>query len=326
MSTTTIQINKRNATLDVMKIICAILVVLGHVMSVYTPYAAIEMPEKSSIIIKLWRFIYSFHMPAFIAISGAIYSINKCKRQTNFLLFIQKKWKRLFIPYLVFLFLYTLPIMSFIQNGINFHQFFYEYILAANPRHLWYLFTLFFIFIIYDYFYKEITNNLINSFFIFLLIYLSTRYLPSTFQLYNITKFLIYFHLGCFLPSAKKILERDINILTLPLFLIIYILTFKMYNPLACLIIASGGILTIYCLSHFISKYLNNDTISYYAKNTYGIYLFHTMINYLIFHYIFKMHLNPIFMTLVITIICWFLSSYLTDIARKIHLSWIIGE
>lgn len=99
-----------------------------------------------------------------------------------------------------------------------------------------------------------------------------------------------------------------------------------MYNPLACLIIASGGILTIYCLSHFISKYLNNDTISYYAKNTYGIYLFHPMINYLIFHYIFKMHLNPIFMTLVITIICWFLSSYLTDIARKIHLSWIIGE
>lgn len=309
-----------------MKIICAILVVLGHVMSVYTPYAAIEMPEKSPIIIKLWELIYSFHMPTFIAISGAIYSINKGKKQTDFLIFTQKKVKRLFIPYLVFLFFYTLPIMSFIQNGITFHQILYDYILAENPRHLWYLFTLFFIFIIYDYFYKEIIANLINAFFIFLLIYLSTKYLPSTFQLYNIAKFLIYFHIGCLLPFAKKLLDRNTNIITLPLFLIIYILTFRMHNPLASLIIAIGGILAIYCLSHFMSKYLNNNTISYYAKNTYGIYLFHPMINYLIFHYILNIHLNPIFMTIVITIICWLLSSYLTDITRKIHLSWIIGE
>lgn len=65
-------IEKRDNTIDVMKVMCMMLVVIGHVVSVYTPFSYVKMPVNS-VLVLVWKLIYSFHMPSFVAISGALF-------------------------------------------------------------------------------------------------------------------------------------------------------------------------------------------------------------------------------------------------------------
>jgi acyltransferase len=74
--------NKQYAWLDALKGFGIMCVVLGHTAS---PYG------------KLAKFIFSFHMPLFFFIAGTTFNYEKYKH--SFPLFIQKKAKRLLVPY-----------------------------------------------------------------------------------------------------------------------------------------------------------------------------------------------------------------------------------
>lgn len=81
---------KRLATLDIARMVCIILVVIGH----YDPSNA---PVQYNNLLKV---IYTFHMPVFLFISGYLYIVTRREEET-FAAFIIKKIKRLAIPYLV---------------------------------------------------------------------------------------------------------------------------------------------------------------------------------------------------------------------------------
>ena len=79
----------RLAALDIARMVCIILVVIGH----YDPSNA---PSHYS---NMLGVIYTFHMPVFLFISGYLYIITR--KDKSFYTFITKKIKRLAIPYLV---------------------------------------------------------------------------------------------------------------------------------------------------------------------------------------------------------------------------------
>lgn len=84
---------KRDRSIDFLKGIAAILVIVGHVIQ----YGSIAKPYSEDVI---YRIIYSFHMPLFMFLSGytAWFSLRKTNSSARFIL---KRFKQLMIPFLV---------------------------------------------------------------------------------------------------------------------------------------------------------------------------------------------------------------------------------
>ena len=97
---------------DILRIILVILVVIGHgsYYDIITKYGGIkygQMMELASIsdtlfhrlVNSLTRFIYTFHMPLFIALSGSLFVL---KKDLSTMEFIKAKAKRLLVPFLLY--------------------------------------------------------------------------------------------------------------------------------------------------------------------------------------------------------------------------------
>lgn len=327
-------IEKRDNTIDVMKVMCMMLVVIGHVVSVYTPFSYVKMPVNS-VLVLVWKLIYSFHMPSFVAISGALFFLLKQRgKYNNLSQFVYNKVHRLLIPYFCLAFFMVIPIMYYIGESISYDNILNNYIFAENPRHLWYLYMLFFIFIISNAFYDVIQKRpMITMFCLFVIFYLGA-YFPLRFQLYNIFKYIFYFYLGGVLYENRNALNIKINLPIQVAFLfVVFLLLFflhektKMINSQtgSMLLALSGMILLFYC-----SKTISKFKIPFYnrlSKNSYGIYLFHPMLNYLIFYYFGeKVISNPYITCIIVSIVITVISVFITEFLRKCKLRFIIGE
>ena len=90
--------------------------------------------------------IYLFHMPLFMAISGALFALQTKKgRWSGFGTFAEAKWQRLMIPYLVFTLFYLVPLkyLSGYFGQTNFLMAEGSQLTLLGNSHLWYLYTLF---------------------------------------------------------------------------------------------------------------------------------------------------------------------------------------
>ena len=98
--------------LDYLKIIGVLLVVIGHCTSIYTGGWVFTSPVKSSVYGLIASYVYTFHVPMLVFVSGAIYyycRINKGKYSSLKSLIINK-FKRLILPFLFIGILYSIPI------------------------------------------------------------------------------------------------------------------------------------------------------------------------------------------------------------------------
>lgn len=114
---------KREYYFDNAKFILIFLVVFGHFIQPFI--------DDHKIIMTIYHFVYSFHMPAFILVSG--YFAKGFKKEG----YIKKTAKKLLIPYLIFQLIYTIY-YYFLYNGqsLLFEPF--------NPQwSLWFLISLF---------------------------------------------------------------------------------------------------------------------------------------------------------------------------------------
>ena len=96
--------SKKVEQYELIKVIAIILVVLAHITRMYTGEGVVNPLNESLILNYLTKFIYSFHMPLFVAVSGAIYYYVKVKlnKYNDNKIFVKNKAKRLLIPYMVF--------------------------------------------------------------------------------------------------------------------------------------------------------------------------------------------------------------------------------
>lgn len=103
-----------------MRNLLVILVVVGHATyyDIITPFGGIQygmiMEEAGiqntvfhSLASELTNFIYTFHMPVFIALLGSLFAIGKTIKASAFII---KKAKRLLIPFFVVWLCWNMPI------------------------------------------------------------------------------------------------------------------------------------------------------------------------------------------------------------------------
>lgn len=118
--------NQRLAYIDNLRGILMLLVIIGHSIQFY------DTDFDHNII---FRYIYSFHMPLFMCISGFV-----CYHQKDSLDTIKKRFRQLIIPFITW---------SVILYGINIgNAQIYDYFLHPD-RSLWFLWALFFITVIF---------------------------------------------------------------------------------------------------------------------------------------------------------------------------------
>lgn len=113
----------RNPYFDNAKALLIIFVVLGHTIS--------GVFEENRMITSIYMFIYLFHMPAFILVSGYF------SKRVGSYKEILKLVKKLLIPYLIFQIIYTVYYTKFFGDNIDFS--------IMDPRWaLWFLLSTFF--------------------------------------------------------------------------------------------------------------------------------------------------------------------------------------
>ena len=127
-----------------------ILVVLGH--------SGFEEASVMGNLKALHTYIYSYHMPLFFFISGYLYALtNSNFPQIPFQRFMKKKFLRLYIPYIIlgtiiFLIKYTFSGLSHTERFFSINDFLLMFIAPhwnnSTMGYLWYIVTLFFLFLI----------------------------------------------------------------------------------------------------------------------------------------------------------------------------------
>lgn len=225
-SNTQIAVKQKDETLDIMKVVTMALVVIGHVANMYKLTSVAPPLLSSTFIVNLSNVIYTFHMPAFFAISGSVFYICIQKgKYSNFGKFTMNKAKRLLVPYVFFALLYVFPCMYIIGavKGNISSYIVSSYIYSTNSRHLWYLLTLFEIFILF-YFISKFSNKKYCKAYILTtacIMYAFSFIVTNLFQVNSCLHYILYFSIGfLYLHTNKQIGSFKTLILSSVLFTI----------------------------------------------------------------------------------------------------------
>jgi fucose 4-O-acetylase-like acetyltransferase len=199
--------NKENLLSNIVLIrtFAILIVVLGHSMIVYSNNWPIFEPKiQCNFFNSVKKYIDVFQMPLFIFVSGYIYHFVKVekKKYPDFLPFLNNKFKRLIIPYLCIAIFYVLPIRLLIHyapyqgEGLG-TLLFGNVLLSKDIGHLWYLPTLFFIFILF-YLLENLFSKipwLINIVILTGISCISVLF-PNILNISNVAQYLLFFYLG----------------------------------------------------------------------------------------------------------------------------------
>lgn len=329
---------KKTEIYDIVKVMSMLLVVFEHVFRMYTP-TGVYTPRNASIFLNYAaEYLTIFLMPLFMFLSGAIYHF--CVSQGKYeqkLLFVKNKIKRLLIPYLLCGFFCVAPVMQMLQiDRSGYLKYWYNGILLVrNSRHLWYLAALFWIYIfamLLSFLWEKPKGKM-------LLICLScicTLYaykLPRTFQIRAAFQYQFYFLLGLFFDAYYEKIEsaffryRYRFICMFALLPVYFIwnpnrLTDVFYKCMGILMMVSLGQWFVMCKSDI----LENNIYKILARDSFGIYLFHPMIIYVLFYLWKDADVSPFFLSGVIIVISLILSILLTVFMRKYKMKAWIGE
>ena len=281
-------IKQQNSLLDwvtIAKGFGIILVVVGHFL-----------PKQMTpdYYIHLKNLIYTFHMPLFFLLAGLLY--NHQKYSYNELVY--NKIKRLVYPFIsvaVFFF-----IIKFIA-GLFFQMkhpmtLAHVFIILTNPREsymslLWFVYTLFLIFITYPIIRKYLSNNFIilGIFIVLNLVpFLHNNNLYTSTVLGDFFAYIPFFIGGVILREYTSLKEISINgkPLTIMVYLILFSILYWLMSEFkevyyAKFILGVIGSFLIFNISYFISTFSKKNilkvTLLYTGISSMTIYLFHNL-------------------------------------------------
>lgn len=298
---------KKLDNIDLVKTIMMVLVVLYHSLRYFTGdwFNIYGDAPISNYAIYITAFLKMFHVPSFCMALGFLYYYLKFEKNKYKILKdnIYNKIKRLLIPCISTIVLWALPIgMIFYKYSVK--EIIYKFVLMASPVQLWFLIALFNIFCIAFIFPKKI--NLKNL----IIIYLISTICGSTldyfgihfFQIHTTIQYFLFFYLGGYIYKNKNTISTKkiiiCFIILIPLLIVrfsslncegvVYYLI-RMIEPLISVL----EIIVVYFLcTAFTKKYsLNNKLYLMISNNSFGIYLFHQQIIYIMI-YAFNKHVN----------------------------------
>ncbi|MCR1849934.1 acyltransferase [Paeniclostridium sordellii] len=301
-----VKLNKLNH-ISILRNIALICVVLGNAGCIYAGKWNFTVVNSDSKLLKyITDYIYSFHMPLFVFISGYIYNHSKetLYKYNSIKDFIIGKWKRLIIPYILTGIVFMIPLQTFFSVYEDKESFIVDkaikyIILAQRPGHLWYLLMLFNLFIIFTIIEERLNrNSVVFNLVILEIISMISIKLPNTYYISSAFYYLIYFYIGYILcrnvhrvkrtliNNSKKYLIANILLFNINYILINYIKVYGILTKLVILFLNSIiAILAIICLftytlkladnRYMLNKIIKNKNYKLINKHNFKIYLLH---------------------------------------------------
>ncbi|MBR6722834.1 acyltransferase [bacterium] len=284
--------SKRLFYIEILQAFGILCVFLGHALRIYHDGGWYFHKTQTILAFDIIdKFIYSFHMPLFMFLSGFLFYLNKDKIQ-NAWEYVLKRVKRLLLPFYLAGFLYVLPMICFINPLDKSIGFYYTSFLTLDYTwHLWFLIDLFIITLFFVLYYFKF--NKINKY-VLLVVLIGFNLLatigPSS-CLARIPKFAIFFYLGCLFVEHKDFIEKTLARyiwVILSIFAGAEILLYFAYKNV--LIDLSGAVLAIlsfYLLALKLSQKTNgqNKVVSFLSVNLLSLYIIHEPIMALILKY-----------------------------------------
>ena len=278
---------QREYWVDYTKVFACVLVVLGHLLQ---GLSRANIQWNNNLYDYINAFIYIFHMPLFMCLSGYLYKkYTKIKEWKEYFIFVKKKFINLGIPYVVFYISYVLINMLF-SSSVNSQKGIQDIlnILTDPMPPFWFLYALFFIFLVIptlEKIFKDNKNVIILTLF---LVHIINMYIQTGIYAIDIVaEYAIYFYFGAYLCDKLKSSYKSKNVTIL---LICFVILSLLYcyitlnniitnniTMLFKLILAIIGIIVNIQLFKNISKYIEKNNLFYLlSKYTFPIYLMHT--------------------------------------------------
>lgn len=319
---------------DLIKVSTEMLVVLLHITVMYTTHAAVPQITSSRVLSAVYSVLAAGSMPIFMCICGAVYRYClDVGKYGDRLKFVGTKFKRLMIPYFVFSAFVVAPVV--IKLGIvswTYPEFLlYGTLLGGLTRHLWFCMSLFFIFLMCAAFGKAIARIYppIMLLIVCLVSYSGTCFSSPYLQLHQTLYFTLYFYLGTLINSGWQrlapILRKHCVLCTMTgaaAWLSVLFMPQLRYIP------ALGAILFIFSVACSVNtdRLESSRVFRLLKRDSFGVYLLHPMILYLIFNTLRYSTANPYAVTVLCFVGVYALTLIITEIIRKLHLGVIIGE
>ena len=267
---------KRLIGIDVMQGIAMVLVVLGHHLFSF-------MPEWYK---HMFVWIYTFHMPLFIFISGFLtrYSYKGVNSWKEYKQYVTKRLKKFFLPFLIVGTIGTFATWNFndvnvlLKNLLN---------LIISPKQsevtfLWYIYLLFIFYCIAPIIFNA--KLWIKALLFIVALYLSTHVIPIGYLCIDwFTRYFVFFLSGAFIAKYYQQIKQHKNIClsicigSLVAFILISIAIFTgSTDSILRYLIQWVGIPT-FALIACIIKQCNwvSKVLVYVSVNCFGIYLLH---------------------------------------------------
>lgn len=321
------------------KCVATVLIVVSHTTRMYTSFGVFAPANDSHALELLSNYLRTFLTPLFVFVSGGVY--NCCIQAGKYscrLSFLRLKAMRLLVPYFSFGLLYVAPVMcalglapsGYISYCLN------NILLAQNPRHLWFLPVLFWVFLLAMVLRPLLCKVRLGWIIvagISVLLFLCADLLPNYLQLGNAYRYQLYFFAGVlfdrFYPAITGLFRKLFPLfVSLPLFLIVGL----SFNPT---LVTSFGyrcariLLVVFWTWVLCSKrsaFLNSPVWNCLKKNAFGIYLFHPMIIYALFFLLGAFDIPPAVMFIGIFLVSFSLSLGASVLLRKLRLGILLGD
>ena len=320
-----------------LRAIAILIVVLGHSIILYDSAWGLYNSDISMplfVYIKQ-HLINPIQMPIFFFISGYLFYRSVFgKSNLPFIKFFKSKFHRLIIPYFCIAFLWMNPIKWVLkapgyENISDFFNIFIHQVAFTNYLgHLWYLPTLFGIFIVAFLCHSLIFRNIgikhhkylyLSLFTFFLFLHYMSEHITSRFCLSYIANYLIFFFAGFFFHYLK------LNINALPQNKKMYIVTLTgiLLCSYFCTILRPISVILFIIISYLLIPDKTNNIIRSISDNSFGIYLLHSPLIYITYTYFTNS--NPWFVLFLNFVVMGTVSYLLTIYISKTRFKFIIG-
>ncbi len=349
---------------DVLRVITTLLVIISHCgyYNIITNYGGIRYGElvninKYNIFIyiifsHIVKFIYTFHMPLFIALSGALFNIQiKNNKFSNHKELINNKFKRLIIPFFIVTLIYSVPIKlisGYFNDSKNLAKdIIVGQLLIQGNTYLWFLPTLFLCFI--TIYFLENKKYIKNKWILFFILNIVSYCIPIKIIRYLFQN-IIWFYLGFVFEGNRKSFnnkfKKNKNLCILILISSILLFVLKLINPfdqyflfkiidkILIVIQALFGCIFIYLISLNLSqlKIYKNYIYKEISDTSFGLYLYSDPLNYLVLFVIyetigeniFTTEIGSIFIISLRMIITFTFAFIITKVLQKLKLKYIV--
>lgn len=306
--------------------IAAILVVVGHTCNLVLPYSIdgqyfegsyflIDNLILANLLDVLNSFIYRFHMPLFVALSGALFYLNIEVIKQDRISYLTKRVKKLLTLYFTSsLFYIPIQFLCGRWGGVNLtsiSQIIKDYFLGLSPSGLWFILMLIWVTIFFTFAIKHCDSNnyrIILSLVLLLVIRkLGGRLGNLPFCIDEGLNYLFFFYIGILFEKYRTLLvsKKSVNYIAITIMIIFVLRLLKisaLYSLIVILTLMYATVLLAWKVPKPKSHYLR-----WTMNHSLELYLYHPLIRY-VFIAVLQIILSPKLNNLsfaIIILICY---------------------